>query len=108
MAHLSMAGRLARTLLEQTEYQQWLHTVMPVLCGGQAARGQLLADADGGAMSPLSPGGPASCRRLQELYGFFQTGGPLGRTNTEGQDDLLAQVRPPGSSAFAAPVLAYI
>ncbi len=64
----------------------------------QAARGQLLADADAGAMSPLSPNGTNSCRRLQELYGFFQTGGPLGRTNTEGQDELLAQVQPrPGA-----------
>ena len=59
-------------------------------------------------MSPLSPGGPASCRRLQELYGFFQTGGPLGRTNTEGQDDLLAQVRPSGAAASSAPVPACV
>jgi len=58
----------------------------------EAARGHFLADMDPGAMSPLSPCSTTSCRRLQELYGFFQTGGPLGRTNTEGQDELLAAV----------------
>jgi hypothetical protein len=44
-----------------------------------------------GQFSPLSPGCPNSTRRLQELFGLFRNDS-LGRTNTEGPDELLSQV----------------
>lgn len=51
----------------------------------------MVADGGEGSGSPMSPSGISSSRRLAELYGFFRQGS-LSRTNTEGQDEILAQV----------------
>jgi hypothetical protein len=65
-----------------------------VMLDAQATREAIMvADAEDyvGQFSPLSPGCPNSTRRLQELFGLFRDDS-LGRTNTEGPDELLSQV----------------